>query len=179
MAIAPKCACQVRRSHVTFTPGKRGWTPMATSASQNIEFVGPTQPVGVDATPFTLNVVNGRATATLPFYNLPTWTRGNPLVVPNQLRPFRNQLRSKQTFVQPMNQLFFDAQPMNITGPHGMQINCTPQAIDTQNVTAVGPYIGGGRSYKNWQVIITALADKSFTGKVSGTVVARLHHIFG
>lgn len=181
MAIAPKCACQVRRSHVTGILGKRdGWTPSVTSATQNIGFVGPTQTVGVDATPFSVNMVNGTGKVTVPFFNLPAWTRGNPLIMPNSfLRPWQNQLRTRDTYVQPMNQLVFEAQPVNVNAPNHVRIDLQTQAIDSQGVTAQGPFIGGGRSFRNWQVVVTATGNPGYTGTVTGTAVGRVHHIFG
>lgn len=184
MAVQPKCACQVRRACVTFTPGqpqKVGWTPSTSNATQNVDFVGPTQVAGVDSTPFSIDVYNGKGSVTVPFYNLPAWTRGNPLTIPNQLRPWRNQLRGKQTYVQPMNQLFFDAQTMNIVAPHGanVTISVQPRTIDSKGIITNGPIIGGGRIFSGWQVVVSAQTAKNFTGKVSGTAIARLHHIFG
>ena len=180
MAIAPRCACQVPRSCVTYTPGQgRHITPTTSAATQNIPFVGPMQHVGSDATPFSIDMVNGKGSVILPFFNLPSWTQGHPLVTPSALRPFRNSLRTKQTYVQPMSQLFFDAQPMNIQAPHGVRIDCQPRAIDTTGVIANGPFIGGGRSFRDWQVVITATGNPGFSGTVKGTAVGRLHHLFG
>ena len=124
-------------------------------------------------------MVRGKGTVTVPFYNLPAWSRGSPLTVPNQLQPFRNQLRSKQTYVQPMNQLFFDTSAIQVQAPHGVRIDTTPQVVDDKGITTQGPLIGGGRSFTNWSVILNATGDSTFTGTVSGTAIARLHHIFG
>ena len=181
MAIPPRCACQVMRSRVTFTPGQgmHSRTPSTSSATQNIPFLGPMQMVGADSTPFSIDMVNGKGSVTLPFYNLPAWTRGGVISGPSALRPFRNYLRTKQTYIQPMNQLFFEAQPMSIQAPHGVRVDLTPQAIDSQGVTAIGPYIGGGRSFKNWQVVVTATGAPNTSGTVKGTAIGRLHHVFG
>jgi hypothetical protein len=180
MAIAARCACQVRRQHLSYTPTQRRfWTPAVTNETQNIQFVGPIQQVGSDATPFTLNIVNGQASLIVPFYNLPAWTRGHPLTVPNYLQPFHNQLRSKQTYVQPMNQLFYETHVMGLQAPAHVRVEAMPRVIDDQNVVANGPFIGGGRSYQKWQATLTATADKSFTGQVTGFAVATVHHVFG
>lgn len=207
MAVPPRCACQVLRSRVTFTPGpeqgafkpaggasgevrpgmttfatpafRQNMTPAMTYATQNVPFLGPMQLVGADSTPFSINMVNGKGSAVLPFFNLPAWTRGGAITGPNALRPFRNYLRNKQTYVQPMNQLFFEAQPMSVNAPHGVRVDLTPQAIDTQGVTAIGPYIGGGRSFKNWQVVVNVSGAPNTNATVTGQAVARLHHVFG
>lgn len=179
MAVPQRCACQVIRSRISYTPTQgRFATPSTTGATQNIGFVGPMQLVGADSTPFSVDVVNGRGTIIVPFYNLPAWTRGHVLTIPNYLRPFHNQLRTKQTFIQPMNQLFFHAHPMSIVGPPNVRIDIAPRAIDAQNIPATGPFIGGGRSYRNWQAVVTATASKGFTGTVTGQAVGTLHHVF-
>lgn len=179
MAVPARCACQVIRSRVSYTPSQGHFaTPATTAATQNIGFLGPMQLVGADATPFSMTMLNGHAQTIVPFFNLPAWTRGHVITVPNSLRPFRNQLRTKQTYIQPMNQLFFETHHMNITAPPGVRITTQPRAIDAQNIPATGPFIGGGRSFRNWQVIVTATAGKNVNGPISGTAVGRLHHVF-
>ena len=180
MAIQPKCACQVIRARATYTTKQgRFLTPATTAATQNLDFVGPMQMAGADATPFSIPLVNGQGTVTVPFYNLPAWTRGGVKTVPNYLQPYRNQPRVKATFVRDMNQFFFAVHSMNVQAPPGVRVDVSPRAIDHTGVAVTGPFIGGGRAFREYQCVVTATAGHNVNGTVSGTAVAHLHHVFG
>lgn len=175
MPVPARCACQVLRSTDTYTlGGGKSRTPSTSAATQNLPFVGPTQLVGCDATPFTIALSGGSSTITLPFYNLPLRTHGNVITSPSVLQPFRNT--PPKTFIQPMSTLLYEVQPMNIVAPAGVRIDCTPDAIDSNGIVCPGPFLGGGRSYNNFRVHVTAsTTNKTQTGKITGYVIGRLH----
>ena len=175
MATPPRITCQVLRSTDSFTPGG-GWdkTPSTTTATANVDFVGPTQLVGADMTPFTLPIVAGRGQITVPFYNLPNRSRGNVITNPSPLRPFRNT--QPLTYIQPMSQLLFEAQTMQLEGFPDIRIEVAPRAYDHTGVLCPGPYLGGGRRFRNFHVVVTASNKKpGATGNITGYVVGRLH----